>query len=300
MSKFFSSIFSVLLISSFMLGPSTLFAQSYSDEGKKQEKRTYKKARVLTSKTAKKVVKVVEALERQKVVKVPDPENKGKFIEKEEDDPDWDEAKRILTELLSERGDLKSYDRSVMWNYWGYIYFSEEDYEVKGAIIKCNPAIKKATDRQALLQAVRDDVIDVVATDHAPHTWDEKQNSYFKAPAGLPLVQHALISMLEHHHRGLLSLEQIVQKTSHNVAELFQIAERGYIREGYWADLVLVDLDAPTVVDEQKLYSKCGWSPFSGYIFKSSIVATLVNGEMAFENGEVNPNIRGKRIAFNR
>ena len=181
-----------------------------------------------------------------------------------------------------------------------HLFFSEEDYEVKGALIKCNPAIKKATDRQALLQAVRDDVIDVVATDHAPHTWDEKQNSYFKAPAGLPLVQHALISMLEHHHRGLLSLEQIVQKTSHNVAELFQIAERGYIREGYWADLVLVDLDAPTVVDEQKLYSKCGWSPFSGYIFKSSIVATLVNGEMAFENGEVNPNIRGKRIAFNR
>ena len=129
MSKFFSSIFSVLLISSFMFGPSTLFAQSYSDEGKKQEKRTYKKARVLTSKTAKKVVKVVEALERQKVVKVPDPENKGKFIEKEEDDPDWNEAKRILTELLNERGDLKSYDRSVMWNYWGYIYFSEEDYD---------------------------------------------------------------------------------------------------------------------------------------------------------------------------
>ena len=129
MSKFFSSIFSILLISSFAFGPSTLFAQSYSDEGNKQEKRTYKKARVLTSKTAKKVVKIVEALERQKVVKVPDPENKGKFIEKEEDDPDWDEAKRILTELLNERGDLKSYDRSVMWNYWGYIYFSEEDYD---------------------------------------------------------------------------------------------------------------------------------------------------------------------------
>ena len=181
-----------------------------------------------------------------------------------------------------------------------HLFFSEEDYETKGALIKCNPAVKKASDREALLNAVRDDLIDVVATDHAPHTWDEKQNSYFKAPAGLPLVQHALISMLEHYHAGRFSLEQIVKKVSHNVAELFQIAERGYIREGYWADLVLVDLNKPTVVDEQKLYSKCGWSPFAGYIFKSSIQATVVNGELAFENGAVNPHIRGKRIAFNR
>ena len=181
-----------------------------------------------------------------------------------------------------------------------HLFFSEEDYETKGALIKCNPAVKKASDRAALLNAVRDDLIDVVATDHAPHTWEEKQNSYFKAPSGLPLVQHALITMLEHYHSGQFTLEKIVQKVSHNVADLFQISERGYIREGYWADLVLVDLNRPTVVDEQKLYYKCGWSPFSGYIFKSSIQATLVNGEMAFENGEVNPNIRGKRIAFNR
>ena len=181
-----------------------------------------------------------------------------------------------------------------------HLFFSEEDYETKGALIKCNPAVKKASDRAALLNAVRDDLIDVVATDHAPHTWEEKQNSYFKAPSGLPLVQHALITMLEHHHSGQFTLEKIVQKVCHNVADLFQISERGYIREGYWADLVLVDLNRPTVVDEQKLYSKCGWSPFAGYIFKSSIQATLVNGEMAFENGEVNPNIRGKRIAFNR
>ena len=181
-----------------------------------------------------------------------------------------------------------------------HLFFSEEDYEAKGALIKCNPAVKKASDREALLNAVRDDLIDVVATDHAPHTWDEKQNTYFKAPAGLPLVQHALISMLEHYHAGRFTLEHLVKKVSHNVAELFQISERGYIREGYWADLVLVDLNQPTVVDEQKLYSKCGWSPFAGYIFKSSIQATIVNGEVAFENGEVNPNIRGKRIAFNR
>ena len=129
MRKIFSYILSILLISTFASGPTTVFAQSYSDDGKKQEKRTYRKARVLTSKTAKKVVKIVEALERQKTVKVPDPENKGKFIEKQEDDPDWNEAKRILTELLNDRYNLKSYDRSVMWNYWGYIYFSEEDYD---------------------------------------------------------------------------------------------------------------------------------------------------------------------------
>jgi dihydroorotase len=181
-----------------------------------------------------------------------------------------------------------------------HLFFSEEDYETKGALIKCNPAVKKLSDRNALLNAVNSDLIDVVATDHAPHTWEEKQNTYFKAPSGLPLVQHALISMLEHYHAGRFSMEKVVQKTSHNVADLFQISERGYIREGYWADLVLVDLNAPTVVDEQTLYSKCGWSPFAGYIFKSSIVATLVNGVMAYEDGTVNPDVRGKRIAFDR
>ncbi|RLP52419.1 MAG: dihydroorotase [Ketobacter sp.] len=181
-----------------------------------------------------------------------------------------------------------------------HLFFSEEDYEAKGSLIKCNPAVKKASDRQAILDAINSDLIDVVATDHAPHTWDEKQGTYFKAPAGLPLVQHAVVSMLEHYHRGQFSLETIVQKTSHNVAQLFQIENRGYIREGYWADLTLVDLNAPTVVDDQKLYSKCGWSPFGGYIFKSSIVATLVNGEVAFEAGKVNQSVRGARIAFER
>lgn len=181
-----------------------------------------------------------------------------------------------------------------------HLYFNEADYATKGALIKCNPAIKTAADQDALLNAVNDGRIDVIATDHAPHTWDEKQQSYFKAPSGLPLVQHALISLLEHYHNGRFSLETIVQKTSHNVARLFQIAERGYIREGYWADLVLVDLTAPTVVDQQKILYKCGWSPFAGTIFKSSIVTTLVNGDIAFENGQVNSAVRGKRLAFNR
>ncbi len=200
---------------------------------------------------------------------------------------------------LLQAGDLKD-KRITAEACVHHLFFSEEDYETKGALIKCNPAVKKASDRDALLQAVKNDLIDVVATDHAPHTWDEKQGTYFKAPSGLPLVQHALISMLEHYHSGILSLEKIVQKVSHNVADLFQIQERGYIREGYWADLTLVDLNSPTVVDEQKLYSKCGWSPFAGYIFKSSIHTTIVNGEVAFETGRLNNEIRGKRIAFNR
>ncbi len=181
-----------------------------------------------------------------------------------------------------------------------HLYFNEADYETRGALIKCNPAIKTAADQQALLDAVNDGRIDVIATDHAPHTWDEKQQSYFKAPSGLPLVQHALISLLEHYHSGRFSLETIVQKTSHNVARLFQIEQRGFIREGYWADLVLVDLATPTVVDQQKILSKCGWSPFAGTVFKSSIATTLVNGEVAFENGQVNAAVRGKRLNFTR
>ena len=181
-----------------------------------------------------------------------------------------------------------------------HLYFNEADYATKGALIKCNPAVKTKADQEGLLAAVNDGRIDVIATDHAPHTWDEKQQSYFKAPAGLPLVQHALVSLLEHYHAGRFSLETIVNKTSHNVARLFQIAERGYIREGYWADLTLVDLTAPTVVDQQEILSKCGWSPFAGTIFKSSIVTTLVNGVVAFENGQVNRALRGQRIAFNR
>ncbi len=200
---------------------------------------------------------------------------------------------------LLQAGDLKN-KRITAEACVHHLFFSEEDYEAKGTLIKCNPAIKKRSDRDALLQAVANDLIDVVATDHAPHTWDEKQNSYFKAPAGLPLVQHALISLLEHYHSGVFSLEKVVQKTSHSVADLFDIKDRGYIREGYWADLTLVDLNRPTVVDEQQLYSKCGWSPFAGYIFKSSIDTTIVNGEIAFESGSVNPDVRGKRIEFNR
>lgn len=181
-----------------------------------------------------------------------------------------------------------------------HLYFNEADYETRGALIKCNPAIKTRADQEGLLAAVKDGRIDIIATDHAPHTWDEKQQSYFKAPSGLPLVQHALISVLEHYHAGRFSLETVVQKISHNVALRFQVAERGFIREGYWADLTLVDLTAPTVVDQQEILYKCGWTPFEGVIFKSSIHTTLVNGQVAFENGQVNRALRGQRLAFNR
>lgn len=181
-----------------------------------------------------------------------------------------------------------------------HLWFDEGDYAEKGTLIRCNPAIKKASDREALLKAVAEDRIDVIATDHAPHLWDEKMQSYFLAPSGLPLVQHAMLTLLEHVHRGTFSLERIVRKTSHAVAQRFNIAERGFVREGYWADLTLVDMNQPTVVDEQTLYSKCGWSPFAGTTFGSKIIATVVSGQLAYHNGTVNRDTRGQALVFNR
>lgn len=181
-----------------------------------------------------------------------------------------------------------------------HLFFSEEDYATKGALIKCNPSVKSAADRAALINAVREGRIDVIATDHAPHTWEEKQRSYFKAPSGLPLVQHALLSLFEHHHAGTFSLELIVEKTSHAPARLFQVKERGFLREGYWADIVLVDINGSTVVDKEPVLSKCGWTPFGGYTFNSRIDTTLVNGEVVYRNGLVVPGTLGKRLEFDR
>ncbi len=183
-----------------------------------------------------------------------------------------------------------------------FLHFSEEDYATKGALIKCNPAIKTAEDRAGIIQALLDGRLDVIGTDHAPHTWEEKQNqSYFKAPSGLPLVQHALQTVLEHYHDGIFSLEFIVQKTSHAVAELFQIQERGYIREGYWADLTLVDLHKPYTATHAGSLSKCGWTPFDGYEFRSSIAATLVNGQLVWcDNQVMDIAPVGMALAFNR
>ncbi len=140
----------------------------------------------------------------------------------------------------------------------------------------------------------------MVGTDHAPHTLEEKQQSYLKAPSGLPLVQHAFVSLLEHVHDGALTLEQVAEKTAHAPAQLFDVKERGFLREGYWADLVLVDLKRPTVVDDQPIYYRCGWTPFAGHVFRSAIAATFVSGHLAFIDGKIDPQPVGKRLEFNR
>lgn len=177
-----------------------------------------------------------------------------------------------------------------------HLWFDERDYEALGTRIKCNPAIKTPADREALLRAVNEDVIDVIATDHAPHLLEEKDNPYFEAPAGLPLVQHALLSLLEHYHAGRFSLELIAHKCAHAVADIFGVRERGYIREGYFADLVIIDPDGRTRVAPDNVLYKCGWSPFEGVEFRSSIEMTLVNGHVAYRRGQVSDQASGRRL----
>ncbi|SKB89040.1 dihydroorotase [Daejeonella lutea] len=181
-----------------------------------------------------------------------------------------------------------------------HLWFSDKDYPKKGNWIKWNPAIKSGEDRQAILEAVLDGRIDVIATDHAPHTIEEKSQSYIKAPSGGPLVQHALIAMLQLYEQGKISLEKVVEKMAHNPAILFQIEKRGFIREGYWADLVLVDLAKPTEVSKENILSKCRWSPFEGLIFSASVDTTIVSGKIAYEKGHVIDDVRGERLMFDR
>jgi dihydroorotase len=181
-----------------------------------------------------------------------------------------------------------------------HLFFTDADYAAKGAFIKCNPAIKTARDREALLAAVAANKIDVIATDHAPHTLSEKTAPYFEAPSGLPLVQHALPCLLEHYHSGRFSLPLIAEKTAHAPARLFQIPDRGYIREGYWADLVLVDLHQASDVDDTPCLYKCGWSPFAGQRFSSTVKATLVSGHLAYHEGRLDPVPAGRRLVFQR
>ena len=181
-----------------------------------------------------------------------------------------------------------------------HLYFDDQDYDLKDSFIKCNPAIKSRADRDALRRALIEDRIDVVGTDHAPHTLQEKLNSYFDAPAGLPLVQWALPMMLELYHDRLITLEKLVEKVSHGPARLFSIIERGYLREGYWADLVLIDLASPCRVEREAVMYKCGWSPLEGERLRSRVVATMVNGQMAYYEGRVNEAVRGQRLAFDR
>ncbi len=181
-----------------------------------------------------------------------------------------------------------------------HLWFSDKDYPKKGNWIKWNPAIKSGEDREAIIEAVLNDKIDVIATDHAPHTIEEKSQPYIKAPSGGPLVQHALIAMLQLYEQGKISLEKIAEKMAHNPAICFQIEKRGFIREGYWADLVLADLTKPTKVSKESILSKCGWSPFEGLIFSTSIDTTIVSGRIAYENGKVIEGGVGERLLFTR
>jgi len=181
-----------------------------------------------------------------------------------------------------------------------HLWFSHEDYADKGTLIKWNPAVKSAADREAILAAVLDDRIDVIATDHAPHTLEEKQNTYFNAPSGGPLVQHNLVALLEMYHQGKISIEKIVEKACHNPAKLFDVRERGFIREGYKADLVLVDLNDPWVVETSNIMAKCGWSPFEGQEFKSKVEKTWVNGNLVYQDDKIVEGTNGERLLFDR
>ena len=181
-----------------------------------------------------------------------------------------------------------------------HLWFSDQDYEKKGTHIKWNPAVKTETDRQGLWKALLDDRIDVLATDHAPHTLEEKNNCYTKAPSGGPLVQHAVIALLEKVKEGVIPIEKLVEKMSHNPAKLFQIEKRGFIKEGYFADLVLIDTNKPQTVSKDNILYKSGWSPFEGITFSSTITHTFVNGNLMYNNGKFNDKIKGKRITFNR
>jgi dihydroorotase len=181
-----------------------------------------------------------------------------------------------------------------------HLWFSSEDYETKGNLIKWNPAVKTAKDRDGILKAVLDGRIDVIATDHAPHTIEEKAQSYLQAPSGGPLVQHALPAMLELYHHGKITLEQIAEKMAHNVAICFQIAKRGFIREGYYADLALVDLNKPWQVNKDNILYKCGWSPFEGSTFRSQITHTIVSGKLAWSSGKFATDDAGVRMTFER
>jgi dihydroorotase len=181
-----------------------------------------------------------------------------------------------------------------------HLHFTSNDYAILGNQIKCNPAIKSPENKEALWNALLDDRLDLIATDHAPHTWAEKNVPYEKAHAGLPLVQHSLQLMLHYHKQGKISFEKIVEKMSHAVADCFQIKERGYIREGYFADLVLVDLNSTTTVSKENILYKCGWSPLEGMQLPATIKKTFVNGHLVYGNGQWDESIMGKRLFFDR
>jgi len=181
-----------------------------------------------------------------------------------------------------------------------HLWFDDSNYDEKGTYIKWNPAVKSASDREGVWKALLDNRIDIIATDHAPHTQEEKDNTYFNAPSGGPLVQHALVALLEFYHQGKVSLEWIVNKMCHAPATCFQLKERGYIRPGYFADLVVVDLEKSWQVEKDNILYDCGWSPFEGETFKSTVTKTFVNGNLVYDNGIFDERTRGMRLEFDR
>lgn len=181
-----------------------------------------------------------------------------------------------------------------------HLWFTDADYETKGSLIKWNPAVKTQEDKDALWKALLDDRIDVIATDHAPHTLEEKINPYMTCPSGGPLVQHAVVAMFEAHHQGKISVEKIVEKMCHNPAKIFKIEKRGFIKEGYYADIAIVNAYLPWNVKKENILYKCGWSPFEGYNFKSRVTHTFVNGKLVYQNGKVKDLKVGQRLLFER
>ncbi len=179
-----------------------------------------------------------------------------------------------------------------------HLYFNADQYATLGTQIKCNPAVKGKEHQEALLPALLDDRLDIIATDHAPHTWSEKQNNYLGAPSGVPLIQHSLNVMLEFYHQGKISLEKIVEKMCHAPSECFRIRRRGYVEEGQWADLVLFDLNKEWKVTKNNIYYKCNWSPFEGHTFKGKVTSTIVSGHLAYHEGEFDESVQGKRVKF--
>ncbi|MEM9824336.1 MAG: dihydroorotase [Bacteroidota bacterium] len=181
-----------------------------------------------------------------------------------------------------------------------HLYFNSDHYATLGTQVKCNPAVKGMEHQSALFPALLDNRLDIIATDHAPHTWEEKQQSYFKAPSGVPLIQHTLNVMLEFYHQGKISLERIVEKMCHAPAECFRIDERGYLEEGQWADVILVDLNEEWEVNKSNVHYKCAWSPFEGHQFKGKVKSTIVSGHLAYHQGQFNEEKKGERLSFHQ
>ncbi len=205
----------------------------------------------------------------------------------------------IETELFTNKIPLK--DKKITAEVCiHHLWFDDSDYAKKGALIKWNPAVKTKKDKDTLLEALLDDRIDIIATDHAPHTLEEKNNVYTKAPSGGPLVQHALLALLEMYQQNKIPLEKIIEKACHNPAILYKIENRGYIKEGYYADLVLVDLQKPQTISKENILYKCGWSPFEGTTFSSTILTTFVNGNIMYDKGVFNDTVKGMRLLFDR